>query len=233
AVVGHPRRPRGQRALRVLSRRRGPVGRRDGPPPRRARWPRTEIRSGRGRTPGHDGAVPATADPPPAASDRLEPTERTTVRRSAARGRYERDVVHAILDEAYVAHVGRVVDGQPRVLPMAYGRVGDVLYLHGAVGNAMLRASTDAEVCVTVTLLDGLVLARSAYHHSMNYRSVVLLGPARKVEDPDEKRRAPDAIVDHAPPGRSAVARPADDGELRATPVLRPEERRVGGQRAH
>lgn len=164
--------------------------------------------------------MPATADPPPAASDRLEPTERTTVRRSAARGRYERDVVHAILDEAYVAHVGVVVDGQPRVLPMAYGRVGDVLYLHGAVGNAMLRASTDAEVCVTVTLLDGLVLARSAYHHSMNYRSVVLLGPARKVEDPDEKRRALDAIVDHALPGRSAVARPADDGELRATLVL-------------
>ncbi|MFP5255919.1 MAG: pyridoxamine 5'-phosphate oxidase family protein [Acidimicrobiia bacterium] len=151
----------------------------------------------------------------------LRRTDRTKVRRLADRGRYERALVHEILDEAYLAHVGFVVDGQPRVLPMAYGRDGDVLYLHGAVGNAMLRASAGAEVCVTVTLLDGLVLARSAFHHSMNYRSVVLLGPATKVEDPAEKRRAFDVIVDHVLPGRSQVARPANDHEVRSTLVLR------------
>jgi nitroimidazol reductase NimA-like FMN-containing flavoprotein (pyridoxamine 5'-phosphate oxidase superfamily) len=143
------------------------------------------------------------------------------VRRLADRGRYERALVHEVLDGAYLAHVGFVVDGQPRVLPMTYGRDGDVLYLHGAVGNAMLRASAGAEVCVTVTLLDGLVLARSAFHHSMNYRSVVLLGTATKVEDPDEKRRAFDVIVDHVLPGRSEVARPANDSEVRTTLVLR------------
>ena len=95
-----------------------------------------------------------------------------------------------ILDEALVAHVGFVVDGTPRVLPMTYGRVGDALYLHGAVGNAMLGASNGAEVCVTVTLLDGLVLARAAMHHSMNYRCVVLFGVAQHVDDETEKRRA-------------------------------------------
>src|SRR3546814_4674896 len=98
----------------------------------------------------------------------LAPTPRTTLRRGAARGRNERAEIDAILDEAYIAHVGFVVDGEPRVLPMAYGRDGDSPYLHGAVANAMLRASADAAVCVTVTLLDGLVLARAAFHHSMN-----------------------------------------------------------------
>ncbi|MGV3759501.1 MAG: pyridoxamine 5'-phosphate oxidase family protein [Actinomycetota bacterium] len=168
-------------------------------------------------------AAPAGPSAPPEgeAADVIRQTDRTKVRRLADRGRYERDLVHAILDEAYLAHVGFVIDGQPRVLPMTYGRDGDVLYLHGAVGNAMLRASAGAEVCVTVTLLDGLVLARSAFHHSMNYRSVVLLGEAEKVEDPDEKRRAFDVIVDHVLPGRSELARPADDGEVRTTLVLR------------
>jgi len=151
----------------------------------------------------------------------ITPTERTKVRRLAERGRYERSLVHEILDEAYIAHVGFVVDGEPRVLPMTYGRIDDVLYLHGAVGNAMLRASAGAEVCVTVTLLDGLVLARSAFHHSMNYRSVVLLGTATKVEDEAEKRQAFDAVVEHVLPGRSSVARPSTDSELRATLVLR------------
>ena len=132
-----------------------------------------------------------------------------------------REVVDAIVDEAYLAHVGFVVDGLPHVLPMTYGRAGDVLFLHGAVANAMLRASIDAEICVTITLLDGLVLARSAMHHSMNYRCVVLFGVATKVTDEAEKRRAFDTIVDHAVPGRSALARPADDAELRATLVLR------------
>jgi nitroimidazol reductase NimA-like FMN-containing flavoprotein (pyridoxamine 5'-phosphate oxidase superfamily) len=156
-----------------------------------------------------------------AMTDQLTPTDRTTVRRLAERGRSDLATVREVIDEAYIAHVGFVVDGQPRVLPMTYGRDGDVLYLHGAVGNAMLRAATDAEVCVTITLLDGLVLARSAFHHSMNYRSVVLFGTATKVVDEAEKRRAFDAIVEHVLPGRSAVARPTNDSELRATLVLR------------
>ena len=162
--------------------------------------------------------APAEAGPP---TDQLGPTSRTKVRRLAERGRYERALVHEILDEAYVAHVGFVVDGQPRVLPMTYGRVGDDLYLHGAAGNAMLRAADGAEVCVTVTLLDGLVLARSAFHHSMNYRSVVLLGTATKVTDEDEKRRAFDAVVEHVLPGRTGTARGATASEVRATAVLR------------
>src|SRR6478735_10254705 len=154
-------------------------------------------------------------------TDQLAPSERTKVRRLPDRGRYDAETVHAIIDEAYVAHVGFVVDGQPRVLPMTYGRDGDVLYLHGAVGNAMLRASAGAEVCVTITLLDGLVLARSAFHHSMNYQSVVLLGTAEKVDDDDEKRRAFDVIVDHVLPGRTETARSTNASELRTTLVLR------------
>ena len=103
-------------------------------------------------------------------SQPLATTDRTKVRRLPDRGSDDRTTAYEVIDEAYIAHVGFVVDGEPRVLPMTYGRDGDVLYLHGAVGNAMLRSSTDAEVCVTITLLDGLVLARSAFHHSMNYR---------------------------------------------------------------
>lgn len=154
-------------------------------------------------------------------TDALTPTDRTKVRRLSDRARYDLATVNDVLDEAYLAHVGFVVDGEPRVLPMTYGRYGDVVYLHGAVGNAMLKASTGTEVCMTVTLLDGLVLARSAFHHSMNYRSVVLLGRATKVDDEAEKRRAFDAIVEHVLPGRSAVARPTNDAELRKTVVLR------------
>ena len=155
-----------------------------------------------------------------AMSQPLATTDRTKVRRLPDRGTDDRSTAYAVIDEAYIAHVGFVVEGQPRVLPMTYGRDGDVLYLHGAVGNAMLRASADAEVCVTITLLDGLVLARSAFHHSMNYRSVVLLGVARKVEDDDEKRRAFDRIVEHVLTGRSQVARRANESELRKTLVL-------------
>lgn len=154
-------------------------------------------------------------------SEHLTTTDRTTLRRKAERGRTERAVVHSVIDESYIAHVGFVVDGQPRVIPMTFGRIDDVLYLHGAAGNAMLRASSGTEICVTFTLLDGLVLARSAFHHSMNYRSVVLLGTATKVEDDAEKRRAFDAIVEHVLTGRSAVARPATAAELRSTLVLR------------
>jgi nitroimidazol reductase NimA-like FMN-containing flavoprotein (pyridoxamine 5'-phosphate oxidase superfamily) len=148
-------------------------------------------------------------------------TARTTVRRRADRGSFDRALAYAILDEAYVAHVGFVVDGAPRVLPMTYGRVDDTLYLHGAVGNAMLRAANGADVCVTVTLLDGLVLARAAMHHSMNYRCVVLYGVGERVDDDAEKRRAFDAVVEQSVAGRSAIARPANDAELRKTFVLR------------
>jgi len=150
----------------------------------------------------------------------LATTDRTKVRRLPDRGTNDRTTAYAVIDEAYLAHVGFVVDGAPRVLPMTYGRDGDVLYLHGAVGNAMLRSSIGAQVCVTITLLDGLVLARSAFHHSMNYRSVVLLGEATKVEDDDEKRHAFDVIVEHVLTGRTQVARPASDSELRKTLVL-------------
>ena len=160
---------------------------------------------------GHYGAM--TGD--------LEKTERTALRRHPERGSFDRAVANAILDEAYIAHVGFTIDGRPVVLPMTYGRDGEVLYLHGAVANAMLRAAAGAEVCVTVTLLDGLVLARSAFHHSMNYRSLVLVGSATKVDDDGEKRRAFEVIVDHVMAGRSSVARPPSASEVRATFVLR------------
>jgi uncharacterized protein len=155
-----------------------------------------------------------------AMSQPLVTTDRTKVRRLPDRGTNDRTTAYAVIDEAYIAHVGFVVDGGPRVLPMTYGRDGDVLFLHGAVGNAMLRASAGAEVCVTITLLDGLVLARSAFHHSMNYRSVVLLGTAQKVEDENLKRHAFDCIVEHVLAGRTEVARPANESELRKTLVL-------------
>jgi uncharacterized protein len=151
----------------------------------------------------------------------LRETSRTKLRRRADRGSFDRARAHAILDEALVAHVGFVVDGRPCVLPMTYGRIDDTLYLHGAVGNGMLRAASGADVCVTVTLLDGLVLARAAMHHSMNYRYVVLYGRAERVHDEAEKRRAFDAVVEHSVAGRSVVARPANDLELRKTLVLR------------
>ncbi|MEO6629833.1 MAG: pyridoxamine 5'-phosphate oxidase family protein [Aquihabitans sp.] len=154
-------------------------------------------------------------------TDQLTETERTRVRRHADRASFDRAAAYAVIDESYIAHIGFVIDGEPRVLPMTYGRVDDMLYLHGAVGNAMLRAGTDAEVCVTFTLLDGLVLARSAFHHSMNYRSAVVVGTASKVLEPAEKREAFDAIVEHVLPGRSRVARPSNDAELRSTLVLR------------
>lgn len=151
----------------------------------------------------------------------LVQTDRTKLRRHAERGSFDRAEANSILDEAYIAHVGFVIDGTPRVLPMTYGRIGELLYLHGAAGNAMLKAADGAEVCVTVTLLDGLVLARSAFHHSMNFRCVVLVGRATRVESPVEKGRALAAVVDHVVPGRSAEARPSSESEMRATAVLR------------
>ena len=156
-----------------------------------------------------------------ATTDDLLQTDRTKLRRATDRGSFDRVLANSIIDEALVAHVGIATDRGPVVLPMAIGRVEDRLYLHGAVGNALLRGGIDAQVCATITLLDGLVLARSAFHHSMNYRCVVLYGTAGKVSDKTEKREALDAIVDHSLPGRSAEARPSSDGELRSTLVLR------------
>ena len=149
------------------------------------------------------------------------PSARTTVRRKADRGRYERDMIRAILDEGLVAHVGFTSHFGVAVLPMVYARVDDDLYLHGAVGNHMLRALDAADVCVTVTLIDGLVLSRSAFHHSMNYRSVVVYGRAELVTDNGEKDRVLRAVVDHMVEGRSAQCRPPTAEERRATRVLR------------
>jgi nitroimidazol reductase NimA-like FMN-containing flavoprotein (pyridoxamine 5'-phosphate oxidase superfamily) len=150
----------------------------------------------------------------------LRQTQRTKVRRSE-RGSHDRDAAYAILDEALVAHVGFVTgDGQPFVIPMVYGRVDDTLYLHGAPGTRLVRTLAEgAALCVTVTLIDALVLAKSQMHHSANYRSVVILGSARRVRG-EEAERALTAIVDHALPGRSTVARPPDGAELRRTAVL-------------
>ncbi|MET9580849.1 pyridoxamine 5'-phosphate oxidase family protein [Streptomyces sp. DT199] len=153
------------------------------------------------------------------------PSDRTVPTRSPDRASYDRDLVHAILDEAYVCHLGFVRDGAPVVLPTLYARVGERLYVHGSTGSRPLRAAGQADpglaVCLTVTHVDGLVLARSAFHHSINYRSVVVHGVAHDVTDPEEKRQALDALVDHVVPGRSADSRPANKKELAATAVIR------------
>ena len=146
-------------------------------------------------------------------------TQRTRVRRLPERASYDPAVVHAILDEGFVCHVGFVVDGQPYVIPTGYARVGETLYLHGSSGSR-LGLRPGRPVCVTVTLLDGLVLARSAFHHSMNYRSVTVLGRTRPVTDPDEKEAALRAFVEHVVPGRSDEVRGGDHKELAATAVL-------------
>jgi nitroimidazol reductase NimA-like FMN-containing flavoprotein (pyridoxamine 5'-phosphate oxidase superfamily) len=150
------------------------------------------------------------------------PTARVRVRRLAERGRYDRAMIEAILDEGFVCHVGVVVDSGPVVIPTAYARIADRLYLHGAPANATLgQASSGMPVCVTVTLVDGLVLARSAFHHSINYRSVVVYGTGTEVTDVEEKRAALAAVVEHIVPGRGADARPPTPAELRATRVVR------------
>ncbi|MET9699280.1 pyridoxamine 5'-phosphate oxidase family protein [Streptomyces sp. NPDC006529] len=154
-----------------------------------------------------------------------EPTDLTVPSRSRDRARYDRETVHAILDEGYVCHLGFVRDGTPVVLPTLYGRVGEALYLHGSTGSRPLLAAGKADpglpVCVTVTHLDGLVLARSAFHHSINYRSVVVHGTAYEVTDEAERRTALDALVDQVVAGRSADSRPANAKELAATAVIR------------
>src|SRR5438034_10568843 len=157
-------------------------------------------------------------------SDSLQ-TPRTTVRRLAARAVYDREAIYAILDEAYICHLGFVVPHesgvQPFVIPTIHARLGDTLYFHGSAASRMLRSLRDGiDACVTVTLLDGLVLARSAFHHSMNYRSVVVLGRARLVEDLDEKRAALHAFTNHVVPGRWPELRPITAPELKGTAVL-------------
>lgn len=150
------------------------------------------------------------------------PTQRTILHRRPNRASYDRAVVEAILDEAFFCHVGFVVDGQPYVIPTIHARVGDHVYIHGASASRMLRSVREGiPVCVTVTILDGLVLARSAFHHSMNYRSVVILGTATEVVDPDEKNEILKAIVEHVAPKRWDDVRWPNAQELKATNVLR------------
>ena len=151
----------------------------------------------------------------------FEATEKTRVRRLPKRAVYDRERIYSILDEGYVCHLGFVVDDQPYVIPTGYARVQDSIYIHGSAASRMIRtASGQIDVCVTVTLIDGLVLARSAFHHSMNYRSVVLLGKARLVTERDEKRNALRAFTDHIVPGRWDEVRPPTEQELNGTSVL-------------
>ena len=152
----------------------------------------------------------------------FETTERTRVRRLPKRASYDVDVVEAILAEGLHCHVGFSVDGQPYVIPTIYARVEDQLYIHGSAASRMLRTIGERmSVCITVTLLDGLVLARSTFHHSMNYRSVVILGEATEVREPEEKMTALKAIVDHVMVGRWEDVRQPSDQELKATSVIR------------
>jgi nitroimidazol reductase NimA-like FMN-containing flavoprotein (pyridoxamine 5'-phosphate oxidase superfamily) len=150
-----------------------------------------------------------------------EQTPRTRIFRKPVRGSYDRELVHSILDEALTCHVGIVQDGQPYVVPTIHARDGETLYLHGAKGNRMLKALVDGTpCCVTVTLVDELVLARAALHHSLNYRSVMVLGEAREVTEPAEKERALRTVVEHIALGRADEVRGADETDLRSTRVL-------------
>lgn len=142
------------------------------------------------------------------------PTERTRIGRAKERGSHERELIYAILDEDKVAHVGFVVDGQPFVIPMAYGRVGDCLLLHGsAVSRLPSMPTNGADACITVTPVDEPVLARSTFHHSVNYHSVVALGRARLIHDERRKRQPPEALVEHLTPGRTKSTCCCDNGK--------------------
>ncbi|HEX4251636.1 MAG TPA: pyridoxamine 5'-phosphate oxidase family protein [Pseudonocardia sp.] len=158
--------------------------------------------------------------PRPAADRPLSPTERSTPRRHRERGRRDRDELYAVLDEALICHLGVIADGAPVVLPTCYGRRDDTLYLHGSSGAWSLRTGAGTPICVTVTLLDGLVYARSVFSHSANYRSAVAYGTARLVTDADEKLAALEAIVEHTTPGSWQHARQPTTKELAATAVL-------------
>jgi nitroimidazol reductase NimA-like FMN-containing flavoprotein (pyridoxamine 5'-phosphate oxidase superfamily) len=152
----------------------------------------------------------------------LEQTERTRIRRLPERSSYDRDTIHSILDEALICHLGFVVDGRPVVIPTIHARVGDHLYFHGSPAAGMFRNLKEgAEACVTVTIVDGLVIARSGFHSSMNYRSVVVFGKAVEVTDPDEKVRVLSALIEHVCRGRIADLRPHSEKELKQTIVLR------------
>ncbi|GAA1376972.1 pyridoxamine 5'-phosphate oxidase family protein [Streptomyces beijiangensis] len=164
--------------------------------------------------------------PEPAAPEvPYEPTGRTVPTRSRERASYDRALVHSILDEGYVCHLGFIRDGAPVVLPTLYARIGERLYIHGSTGSRPLRMAGEQDpglaVCLTVTHVDGLVLARSAFHHSINYRSVVVHGTAHQVIDAEERSTVLDALVDHVVPGRSQDSRPANAKELASTSVLR------------
>ena len=149
-------------------------------------------------------------------------TKRTELRRLPSRGSRDLDTINAILDAGFLAHVGFCVDGQPYVIPTLYGRDGEVLYLHGSAASRMLgRLETGIPGCVTVTLVDGLVLARSAFHHSMNYRSVVAFGTAHKIDEPAQKTRALRLISEHLIAGRWNDVRTPSEKELKATAVLK------------
>jgi nitroimidazol reductase NimA-like FMN-containing flavoprotein (pyridoxamine 5'-phosphate oxidase superfamily) len=156
--------------------------------------------------------------PPPDAP--LSATQRTTLRRLSERGRSERDDLYAILDAGLVCHVGVIADGYPVVLPTGYGRDGDTLYLHGSSANRALLAADGAQVCVTVTHLDGLVCARAVFHHSMNYRSAMIFGTARIVREGPERLEALRIVTEHLVPGQWDYARPPTRKELAATMVL-------------
>jgi uncharacterized protein len=161
-----------------------------------------------------------TAPDPAGTSRPLSPTERSTVRRHAERGRTDRAELHAVLDEALICHLGVIVDGAPVVLPTCFGRVDEVLYLHGSSGARSLRTGASTPVCVTVTLLDGLVYARSVFSHSANYRSAVVHGPARAVTETEEKLIGLRAVVEHTTPGSWLHARQPTKKELASTGVL-------------
>jgi nitroimidazol reductase NimA-like FMN-containing flavoprotein (pyridoxamine 5'-phosphate oxidase superfamily) len=150
------------------------------------------------------------------------PTPRTRVIREPQRAVYDRDAVNQILDEAFLCHIGFVADNQPYVIPTSYGRAGNILYVHGSAASRMLRNLNEGlPVCITVTLLDGLVLARSVFNHSMNYRSVVILGTATLVDDPAEKLTALRALSEHIIPHRWDDSRQPNEKELKATSVLK------------
>lgn len=157
-------------------------------------------------------------EPASASARTLSPTERTRLKRAKHKARSDRSELYDLLDEGLVCHVGVVVDGAPRVLPTGYARIGDTLYLHGSTGARFLREI--GEVCVTVTLLDGIVMARSAFHHSMNHRSAMVFGTPRVVTDPNEHEAALRATTEHSAPGRWGAVRRPSVKEAAATRVL-------------
>ncbi|GAA3009422.1 pyridoxamine 5'-phosphate oxidase family protein [Actinokineospora diospyrosa] len=162
-----------------------------------------------------------TSPPPHADLPPLSPTPRSTVKRGAHRAAADRATLYAVLDAGLICHLSTVVDGSPIVLPTGYGRDGDTLYLHGSTGARSLRAAmAGIEVCVAVTLLDGVVYARSVFHHSMNYRSAVVHGTATQITDPEEKLRGLRVLTEHMAPGSWDHARPPSTKELAATAVL-------------